>query len=81
MILKTRKDLDAVRCQRPGCVCGGEGVPFIRATCHPEVPVVKVYYDRDVGALVVKCAVCGEDIEAIAVAGGGDDAETTPALC
>lgn len=65
----TRRDLDAMRCSKPGCECGGALV--LRSRCHPRAATWATY-NQAIGGLVITCCLCGARITTIAVAQQSD---------
>lgn len=61
----SRRELDPLRCGRPGCDCPGPLV--LTSRCHPRRPVI-ISYDWTTGLLTVRCARCEAWIADIAVA-------------
>lgn len=63
----TRADLDASVCDDCGRVSARM---VLNGACHPDSPVVAIY-EKERGALRLKCATCKANIGEIAVAPGG----------
>ena len=64
--LMFRPELDAARCQHPGCTeCDDE--LELHSHCHTEAPLWAVYHRG--GELELLCSVCEEPVCKIAVAG------------
>ena len=57
----TRQELDPLRCQTPGCKCGGSLI--MNPVCHDDG--VDVRYAA--GVLTVRCHVCEKEVAQVAV--------------
>lgn len=68
----TRRDLDAARCDTPGCAHEDHSELWLVAVCHPRAGLA-VRYELVRGALVVSCKRCNVLIAEIAVASGPAD--------
>ena len=70
MTILTRRMLDQVGCETPGCT-HDHSVLNVVAACHPEEGLEVAYHKAD-GVLRIYCEVCGTGIAKIAVARGMD---------
>jgi hypothetical protein len=64
----TRVDLDVMRCQNPGCECGGT-VLHLSGRCHPAKPVTATY-NTQTGIVTVLCAKCAKTVTSFVVSTG-----------
>ena len=62
-----REQLDGLQCDDTCCSDPKHGPMDLYARCHPEAATWTAYH-RDLGAVVVRCAECGEALLTIAVA-------------
>lgn len=68
MLTLTQNDLKDMRCQKPGCTCGGTQVYFVPA-CHPKADVAACY-DSKTGELTLECGECTKPVANLLVAAG-----------
>lgn len=59
----TREELDRMRCQNPGCNCGGE--LFLHPRCHPQDGVEVMYHK---GLMHIRCNTCKSAIQSFEIA-------------
>lgn len=62
----TRRELDAGRCQTPGC-CEDHGPLYLNPRCHPGGGVDVSYVN---GELFIMCKPCGKLVTSVEVAEG-----------
>lgn len=64
----TRKELDVMQCQHPGCTHENHNtVFFLHARCHEDADC-EVSYDNATGLLNVVCGFCGSEIATLKIA-------------
>jgi hypothetical protein len=61
-----REDLDAAKCDTPGCKCIS-GPVLLRPNCHPEAGFYGRYF-RSTGMLELRCRQCNKLLVSFAIA-------------